>query len=132
MITLNGASGEPPSHVDCAEYAVRVCPFLVDPSRQYNDRGKDIIGSVPIEGMQDYNPGVSVFWVTKNYRVHGRVLMVGNPVRVAWKREGRDATRAEARAALNASMAALRKLSKDLPPEEAMALLKRAEELLPE
>lgn len=31
--TLSRVSAEPPMHRDCAEYAVKACPFLTDPDR---------------------------------------------------------------------------------------------------
>jgi hypothetical protein len=31
MCSINRISSEPPSHRDCAEYAVRACPFLTQP-----------------------------------------------------------------------------------------------------
>jgi hypothetical protein len=34
-------SAEPPSHRECAEYAVRACPFLTRPLAVRNERGLD-------------------------------------------------------------------------------------------
>src|SRR5258708_1702005 len=36
MCTVNRVSAEPPSHLDCAEYAARACPFLSKPNMRRN------------------------------------------------------------------------------------------------
>src|SRR5208283_4809197 len=74
---------EPPSHLGCAEYAVRVCPFLANPERGRFDGAAD-------PGMFGFveNPFVQLG------RTRGK-LIVGDPVRVAWRTRGRAATAAE-------------------------------------
>lgn len=100
MCVVNRASSEPPMHRDCAEYALRACPFLTQPRRVRREGG----GLMPHEpGMAGTailrNPGVSALYVTRSYtvaKVPGGVLFdMGPPEEVAWWSEGRAATRAE-------------------------------------
>lgn len=105
MCVVNRVSSEPPMHRDCAEYAVRACPFLTQPSRERREGG----GLMPIDPQMAgipimRNPGVSVLYVTRSYvvnRVPGGVLFdMGEPAEVAWWSQGRAATRAESEHAI--------------------------------
>jgi hypothetical protein len=66
-------SAEPPSHRDCAEFAVWARSFLIqrDPGLQLS--GGRTIGlpedmtKAPELGLQ-HNPGVIMLWITKTYR----------------------------------------------------------------
>jgi hypothetical protein len=81
---------EPPSHPSCAEYAVRVCPFLSNPARDRYD-----LAAIPNGPPQ--NPGVFVLWTTRSFELaeeRGK-LVVGDPVRITWWTRGRRATDAE-------------------------------------
>lgn len=98
MCGVNRISAEPPSHYDCARFAVSACPFLSKPLAKRNDRnlpnGKTVAGI-----MIERNPGVTLLWVTKSYHVmnepDGVLFRIGEPERVQFFREGRLATRAE-------------------------------------
>lgn len=84
---------EPPSHRGCAEYAVRVCPFLSNPARGRFDGVASPNGAL-------VNPGVFALWQTLSFELgepRGK-LVVGDPVRVAWRTRGRQATDAEVEA----------------------------------
>ena len=100
MCVVNRVSSEPPMHRECAEYALRACPFLTQPSRERREGG----GLMPLEPTMAgtailRNPGVSALYVTRSYtvaKVPGGVLFdMGPPEEVAWWSEGRAATRAE-------------------------------------
>ena len=81
---------EPPSHLGCAEYAVRVCPFLANPERGRFDGVANPNGAPA-------NPGMFALWQTLSFELgepRGK-LIVGDPVRVAWRTRGRAATAAE-------------------------------------
>lgn len=98
MCAVNRASSEPPSHLDCAEYAVRACPFLVQPKMRRNR--VDEPDHVPPPGiMIQHNPGVTLIWTTRSYRLMGSgrdiLFNFGEPERVAWYARGRAATRDE-------------------------------------
>jgi hypothetical protein len=84
---------EPPSHPGCAEYAVRVCPFLSNPAR-----GR--FAGVANPNGAPVNPGVFALWQTSSFEPDepkGK-LVVGDPVRIAWWTRGRPATDAEVEA----------------------------------
>jgi hypothetical protein len=84
---------EPPSHRGYAEYAVRVCPFLSNPARGRFDSVASPTGAL-------VNPGVFALWQTLSFELgdRRRTLVVGDPVRVAWRTRGRPATDAEVEA----------------------------------
>lgn len=105
-------SVEPPSHRDCAQYAVQVCPFMLDPDRAMRAPKAPLKeGQVIDLEMSTHNPGVSVLWATKRYEVvavnksHGTyVFEPGEPELIEFWREGRKATRAEIKAAIDHSL----------------------------
>ncbi|MEJ6847495.1 hypothetical protein V3589_14905 [Sinorhizobium fredii] len=98
MCCINRISAEPPSHYDCARFAVEACPFLTRPMAKRNTRAMPD-GSWTAGIMLDRNPGVTCIWVTLGYRWfndNGGVLFkIGDPERMQFFREGRPATRAE-------------------------------------
>lgn len=99
MCAVNRTNAEPPSHRACAEFAILACPFL----NQTEKRRRS--GGIPAEALEPVGlpimrqPGVSCLWVTKAYRMFnapgGVLFKIGDPIEVAWYREGRPATRAE-------------------------------------
>lgn len=122
MCAVNRISSEPPSHVDCAEYAAQACPFLAMPKMRRREAGlpdeavayRDEQTTALPEGLQvpgitggttggfaiTRNPGVALVWVTRSYRRisdgRGGILFeVGEPLRTTWWCEGRPATRDE-------------------------------------
>jgi len=61
-------TGEPPSHRDCAEFAVRACPFLTQREEERRTIGlPGEISKAPGFGIP-HNPGVALLWITKTYR----------------------------------------------------------------
>lgn len=113
MCALNKISGEPPAHRECAEYTLRVCPFLVTPGMRR--RSRDGLTWVEAAGrMSERNPGAALLWVTRSYQPFraplgndGILFEFGEPTFLAWYREGRPATRAEALEALDAGLPTL-------------------------
>lgn len=99
----NKISSEPPSHVECAEFACRACPFLVRPHAKRRPGFDDELEehrSAPSGLHIEGNPGVSAVWVTRWYSMlnlgkGGVLLKMGDPERVSWFCQGRAATRAE-------------------------------------
>jgi hypothetical protein len=106
---LNRTSSEPPSHRDCAEFAVRACPFLTQREEERRTIGlPDEITKAPGFGLP-HNPGVALRWITKRYRPWqvpeeaireagaqpGARFEMGEPLVIECYREGRDATMAE-------------------------------------
>jgi hypothetical protein len=141
MCSINRVSSEPPSHVDCAAYAVRACPFLARPSMRRNDadlsesqKGLQIIDAPGI--AISHNPGVTLIWTTKQYRVEpeggGFLFFLGEPINLQWFKEGRTATRAEIDAAIEKGLPYLRAAAaaeNALPDLERQ--IARAQPLLP-
>lgn len=87
---LNRVTSEPPSHWECAQYAVAVCPFLILPRAQYkNGNGNYAPGQI----MR--NAGVAAMWSTRKFsRVPGgRLLIVDEPSQVWWFAHGQLANR---------------------------------------
>lgn len=99
MCAVNRVSAEPPSHVDCAVFAAKACPFLANPRMRRNlkdlpEEAQDAPGITIAR-----NPGVALVWVTKGYTPfradHGYLFDVGEPERVHWFAQGREATHDE-------------------------------------
>lgn len=112
MCAVNRVSAEPPSHRDCAEYSARVCPFLTRPNMNRRDRGKPSDVKQPAGVMLTRNPGVTLIWVTKTYKLErqpdGVLFRIGDPFHVEWLCEGRTATRAEVQASIDTGLPLLR------------------------
>ncbi len=96
MCGLNRTSSEPPSHHDCAQYAVRVCPFLTEPRAHRIEHGLPANSQEAPGVMLKRNPGVTLLWVTETYRTfdagNGVLIRIGDPLAVEFWAEGRRAT----------------------------------------
>jgi hypothetical protein len=96
MCAVTRTTSEPGSHRECAEYALRVCPFLVRPAMRRNPSAY-AMPVVPAAGEHvDGNPGVMALWIThgpaRAFRAHagrpGTLFELGDPVvTVDWWRE---------------------------------------------
>jgi hypothetical protein len=114
MCVITRVNSEPPSHRDCAEYAMRVCPFLTKPNMRRNpsDYAMPI---VPAAGEHsERNPGIMAQWMTDGATIFnaeqgrpGILFEVNDPFEVVWWREGRVATREEVTLGLAMAMPAL-------------------------
>jgi hypothetical protein len=108
MCAVNRVSAEPPSHRDCAEYAIKACPFLTEPRMRRNS--KDMPDHEDPGGLMiTRNPGVTLLWVTKSYsmfrpKVGRELFQVGLPESVTFYTEGRPSTRAEVLASINSGL----------------------------
>ena len=115
MCAVNRISSEPPSHRECAEYAVQACPFLLHPKahRRVSDMPEDYGEPGGVHILR--NPGVALIWITKSYRVkrapNGVLFEVGEPTETLWFTEGRPATYDEAFQALKEGVAELNKIA---------------------
>lgn len=109
MCAVNRVSAEPPSHVECAEWSTRGCPFLTRPDMRRRESG---LPADAVEGpgmMLLRNPGVALVWITRDYRVRpveggGYLFAMGDPERVLWVAEGRPATYAEVKASIDSGL----------------------------
>lgn len=118
MCCVNRVTSEPPSHLDCAQWSVRGCPFLSKPNMvrredELTRQNKPNVAGVMIER----NPGVMAIWVSKTYKTfkapNGYLLRIGDPVSVEWFTLGRPATRAEALKAIDDGLPALLKVCRN-------------------
>ena len=127
MCCVNRITSEPACHRDCAEYAVKVCPFLTRPRMRRNPTIPADQKVSPGGIMIERNPGVVAIWITRQFRAfrdhNGDVLLsVGEPVEVTFYCEGRRATRAEIMESMESGLPILREIAaKD--GTEALALL---------
>jgi hypothetical protein len=100
---INRVHSEPPSHHECAMYAVRVCPFLALPKARRRDANLPAEKIDP-DGFDPSHPAVVLEWVTDSARVfagsNSLLFELGEPHSVSWFKEGRPATRHEAQQAL--------------------------------
>lgn len=100
MCSITRTIAEPPSHLECAEWSVRNCPFLSQPKMVRREDGLPADVEAPGGLAILRNPGVMCLWVTRSFEVFdaggGKPLItIGNPDRVMWWCEGRAATREE-------------------------------------
>jgi hypothetical protein len=137
MCSINRISSEPPQHRECAEYAVKACPFLSRPRMRRNEAVAAEVGSGKenLPGMMiEHNPGAALIWVTRTFHVgRDRLINLGPPVETLWFCEGRIATRAEIMAAIDKGLTLLRPVAASEPggTEELERLLAEAMKLVP-
>jgi hypothetical protein len=138
MCSVNRVSAEPPSHLACAEYAARACPFLSRPKMRRNEVDMPEDHQNPTGIMIKRNPGVTALWVTRNYKLmragDGVLFTIGEPEDVYWYAEGRTATRAEVMASISSGLPLLEaEAIKDGPEamEELLECFARSLLLLP-
>lgn len=99
MCAINRTISEPPSHLECAMFSARCCPFLSQPRMRRNEKAlPDEYVKAPGEGILR-NPGAACVWVTRGYKVfkvaRGVLFELGEPEAVTWWARGREATRDE-------------------------------------
>jgi len=112
MCAINRVISEPPSHRDCAEWAIKVCPFLSQRQEVRNFEGLPENLRQPAGIALKHQPQVTCLWVTKSYKViqvqadpsqdigQGLLFELGEATEVCWYKEGRKATREEVIAAV--------------------------------
>lgn len=97
MCVFSGRSAEPPSLVEAATYAARVCPFLAIPSAKRREAGLDElpVGNLPGVAIMS-NPGLVAVVVCRGYTVHevknGLLFSMGKAKSIRWFAEGRELT----------------------------------------
>jgi hypothetical protein len=143
MCAVNRVISEPPSHRECAEFAVKACPFLARPHAHRREINMPE-GYKPGPGFAlARNPGVSCLWVSREYPKpfrtfageKGVLFSLGDPVETVWYREGRLATREEVQEAIDEGLPALALIAEKEGDAALKALavqVAKAGELLPE
>jgi hypothetical protein len=138
MCAINRVNSEPPSHRECAEFAVKTCPFLSRPRMRRNEHDLPA-DRQPAPGFHlDRNPGAVCLWETPTYkpfRPHsghdGILFRLGDPVQVDWYASGRPATRAEVLASIDSDYPALEQIAHLDGPEGVAALAAARARMLP-
>lgn len=128
MCAVNRVTAEPGSHVECALYAARACPFLANPRMQR----REIPNWTPPGGVGiKRNPGVALVWVTRSWSLFpdgtgSHLIGIGPAESVYWFAEGRSATRAEVLASLQSGLPFLRQAcDQDDDPQASLRELER-------
>jgi hypothetical protein len=118
MCAINRISAEPPSHRECARYSADVCPFLTTPSMTRRERGLPGDRVDPAGKAIWRNPGVALVWYSRSWKIvydpnGGALFDVGEPSRVYWRCQGREATRAEVLASIDSGFPILLKQAEE-------------------
>lgn len=130
MCAVNRVTSEPASHRECAEFAVRACPFMTRPHAQQRTANLPTEGGNPGGVSLGGNPGAQVIWITTTFRPfntppEGWLISVGDPVETLWYCEGRRATRPEILSSFDARLPLLASIAKQQSPEAEQALLRQ-------
>jgi hypothetical protein len=127
MCAINRTIAEPPSHLDCAQYAAQACPFLARPHMVRRDGHlPDTVVEAAGVGLKR-NPGVCCLWTSRRVRPFavpggGVLFALGEPTSIAWYCEGRDAIRAEVLAAIESGLPILEAMAREEGPVATRAL----------
>ena len=117
MCLVNRTTAEPDSHVDCAEYAAKACPFLANDRTRRNEARPLPPGSSSHPMGAKRNPGVAcVFvhterWLKRIPQGQGLAplfrMPAGEPRRLTFWANGERASRGQVMQSLNGGMAIL-------------------------
>lgn len=145
MCVINRTTSEPPSHFDCAEWAVRSCPFMLNPTAKRSGRDLPSDAQAPAGIHLDRNPGAMCLYTSRTFTPFkvgnhlpasdGMLINIGPPSSVYWYARGRKATREEVLASIDTGVPHLRKIAEDEGPDAVRELdryLADALALLPE
>lgn len=129
MCVCTRVTSEPPSHLECARFAVKACPFLTQPNRTRNKHDLPENAQDPAGLFIERNPGVTAIYVTESYRpfkAQGGVLFqLGEPTSVEWWARGREATREEVLYSIKTGLPALERVAKMEGADSMIELKKR-------
>jgi hypothetical protein len=101
LVAAQQASAEPSSHLECAIFAAKACPFLAFPKAKRREAAmpKEVANLPGIQIAE--NPGVTAVYVTRSAQLMDQMFRLGAPERVYWFHAGREATVDEVVAARN-------------------------------
>lgn len=112
MCGVNRTSAEPPSHIECAEWSARNCPFLSNPKMVR--REDEVINNAQLRDMSagiaiTRNPGVSMLWGTRQFEVFddgkgAPLIQMGEPEFVKWYACGKEATREQVQNSIDSGL----------------------------
>jgi len=113
MCGINRTSSEPPSHLECAHWSARNCPFLSNPEaiRRVDETLGADMSNCPGFALTR-NPGVTMLWTCKDYSLFDdgrgkKLLHMGEPTKVEWYACGRAATREEVTKSIESGLPSL-------------------------
>jgi len=107
MCTINRVISEPPSHRECTEWSMRICPFLANRQEGRREKGLPENRRVPAGIGNTRQPKCNCLWITKSYSIKkikpepdreiegGLLFFLGDPTEAIWYQESRLATREE-------------------------------------
>jgi hypothetical protein len=127
MCAVNRTSAEPPSHIDCARYAAKACPFMARPHMRRRENGLPEVDTSPGISIRR-NPGVGMVWIIGNqvevkHDHKGDLLFhLGVPTSVEWYAEGRAATRDEVMFSIESGLPILTEMATEDGPEALQEL----------
>lgn len=109
MSAVNRISNEPASHIDCAKFVARYCPFLTLPKSIRRATSTSASADAPRNVIGIGNRGVSLVWVTHKYKVvrvaDTMLFDLGDSWQTFWYARGQCATRDQVEAAFSAGLA---------------------------
>lgn len=96
----SGLYADLPSHLECARFAARACPFLANPGARMRNGGLPE-GTGLLPGQSGENPRVVAVVVTREFHPNPAMgaFRIGAKEAVEWYAEGRPATAEEVAAA---------------------------------
>ena len=119
MCGINRTSSEPPSHLECAQWSARNCPFLSNPHmvrREDSDINNQRLRENAAGFALTRNPGVAMLWITRTYEIFktetGPLIQMGEPERVEWYACGKPATREQVLASMESGLPNLEAIAK--------------------
>jgi hypothetical protein len=132
MCTITRTSSEPPSHLDCATFSAMACPFLSKPRMK---RMEEAPGTVNPAGIFiKRNPGCCALWSTRSYTTFesgtGELIEVGEPTKVQWFAEGRQATREEIMESIRTGIGSLEDIARQEGKSAVMQLAEARQKVM--
>jgi len=138
MCAINRTSAEPPSHMTCAVFSAKACPFLSMPKAHRRESNLPPEAVDPAGEMIRLNPGVTLLWTCKGYGIvqveNGVLFELRDPIDVQWFCEGRGATRDEIMASIDGGLPILQGMAEQESPDavaELQRMVKRGLKLVP-
>ena len=105
---VSRVSAEPPSHIDCAEFAVRACPFMLLPKAQRREANLPEGANDGPGLLLDRNPGVVLMWISETYGLrratNGVLMTLHDPLELRCYTEGRTSTPDEVRDSIESGL----------------------------
>lgn len=129
MCAINRTTSEPPSHTDCATFAVRSCPFMTRPAAQYRTANMPADAQTAPGDALMHNPTASALWTTASFGLwrvdDGYLIKIGDPHEVSFWHRGRLATRQETLDAIAVGLPTLRTRATEQGPDAEAELERR-------